>query len=198
VGSRLLVHKAAEKQVVEAVAAKFSGIVMGDALDPKTTFGPLASEKQCARVQRYIDSARDSYARLVTGGQRVLLNTGGFFIEPTIFSNVSADARIAQEEIFGPVLSVMSFETEEEALQLASSTVYGLSAYAWTADLSTGMRMAKGLRTTVRVNATVPTGEGAGFAYSYEPAGQSGFGPEGGLPGIESYMRRQLVWFNHS
>lgn len=198
VGSRLLVHKAVEEEVVQAVSERFSGVVMGDALDPKTTFGPLASEKQCARVQRYIDSARDSRARLVAGGQRALRDSGGFFIEPTIFSHVPADARIAQEEIFGPVLSVMSFETEEEALNIAGNTIYGLGAFVWTADLSRGMRMAKALRTTVRINASVPTGEGAGFAYSYEPARHSGFGAEGGLPGIESYMRRQLVWFNHS
>ncbi len=198
VGSRLLVHKAAERKVVDAIAAKFSDIVIGDALDPKTTFGPMASEKQCSRVQRYIEGAHDSRAKLVTGGRRVLAKSGGFFIEPTIFSDVPPDAPIAQEEIFGPVLSVMPFEHEAEALRIANGTVYGLGAYVWTANLSTGMRMAKGLRTTVRINAAAPTGEGAGFAYSSEPAGQSGFGPEGGLPGIESYMRRQLVWFNHS
>lgn len=198
VGSRLLVHKAAEKQVIDAITAGFAAVVMGDARDPKTTFGPLASEKQCARVQRYIEVARDSRAKLVTGGGRALQSSGGFFVEPTLFSGVSPDARIAQEEIFGPVLAVMSFETQEQALQIANGTSYGLGAYVWTSDLSTGMRMAKGLGTTVRINACVPTGEGAGFAYSSEPAGQSGFGPEGGLPGIESYLRRQLIWFNHS
>ena len=198
VGSRLLVHRTAQKRVVETIASKFSDAIIGDALDPRTTFGPLASEKQCARVQRYIEGARDSSAKLVMGGRRVLQTTGGFFVEPTIFTDVSPDTRVAQEEIFGPVLSVIPFDDEAEALRIANSTVYGLGAYVWTADLSTGMRMAKGLRTTVRVNAAAPTGEGAGFAYSSEPAGESGFGPEGGLPGIESYMRRQLVWFNHS
>jgi acyl-CoA reductase-like NAD-dependent aldehyde dehydrogenase len=198
VGSRLLVQRAAEKKVVDTIASRFSGIAIGDALDPKTTFGPLASKKQCARVQHYIESAQDSRAKLVMGGRRVLRDTGGFFIEPTIFSDVPADARIAQEEIFGPVLSVMSFDDEAQALDIANNTMYGLGAYVWTANLSTGMRMAKGLRTTVRVNAATPSGEGAGFAYTSEPAGQSGFGSEGGLPGVESYMRRQLVWFNHS
>jgi acyl-CoA reductase-like NAD-dependent aldehyde dehydrogenase len=198
VGSRLLVQSSVANKVIGAIASKVTNIVIGDALDPNTTFGPLASRQQCARVQRYIESARDTRATLVTGGRRVREETGGFFIEPTIFTDVPPDARIAQEEIFGPVLSVISFADEAEALRLANSTIYGLGAYVWTADLSTGMRMAKGLRTTVRVNAAAPVGEGAGFAYSSEPAGQSGFGPEGGMPGIESYMRRQLVWFNHS
>jgi acyl-CoA reductase-like NAD-dependent aldehyde dehydrogenase len=197
VGSRVLVQKSAEARVVESIAAQCSDVVMGDALDPKTTFGPVASRKQCARVEDYIDSAQKSCAKLVTGGRRVLKEGGGFFIEPTIFKDVPAEAPIAQEEIFGPVLAVMSFEDEAEALRLANSTVYGLGAYVWSASLSTGMRMAKGLRTTVRVNAAVPAGEGAGFARSTEPAGQSGFGAEGGLAGIESYLRRQLVWFNH-
>lgn len=198
VGTRLLVHKAVQRQVLDAIASRFSQITIGDALDPKTTFGPLASEKQCARVQRYIQSGLDSSAKLLTGGRRVRSESGGFFVEPTIFTDVTPDSRIGQEEIFGPVLSVMTFEDEAEALRAATSTVYGLGAYVWTTDLSIGMRMAKGLRTTVRVNAVPPSGEGAGFAYTWEPASQSGFGAEGGLPGIESYMRRQLVLFNHA
>lgn len=197
VGSRLLVQKSAEKQVLEAIASRCSDIVMGDALDQRTTFGPLASQKQCARVQRYIESAHEAHAKLVIGGRQVLRDTGGFFIEPTVFREVRPEMRIAQEEIFGPVLAVIPFETEAQALEIANSTVYGLGAYVWTTNLSTGMRFAKALGTTVRVNAAPPTGEGAGFAYSSEPAGQSGFGPEGGLAGIESYMRRQLIWFNH-
>jgi acyl-CoA reductase-like NAD-dependent aldehyde dehydrogenase len=198
VGSRLLVQRAAEKKVIDAIVSRFSEVVIGNALDSKTTFGPLASEKQCARVESYIDGARGGSAKLVTGGQRILRDTGGFYIQPTIFTDVQADARIAQEEIFGPVLSVIPFESEAEALHIARNTLYGLGAYVWTRDLSTGIRMSKELRTTVRVNAAAPTGEGPGFAYSSEPAAQSGFGVEGGLAGIEGYMRRQLVWFNHS
>lgn len=198
VGSRLLVQRAAEQKVVDAIASRFSDIVMGDALQPQTTFGPLASQGQCARVQKYIMSAQDSNATLVIGGRRALQETGGFFVEPTIFCNVHADMRIAQEEVFGPVLSVIPFDDETEALRIANSTAYGLSAYVWTANLSTGMRVAKELGTTVKVNAATPSGEGAGHASSSEPAGLSGFGAEGGLAGIESYMRRQLISFNHS
>src|SRR5262249_61754727 len=109
-----------------------------------------------------------------------------------------ADARVAREEIFGPVLTVTSFEDEAQALSIANSTIYGLSAYVWTSSLTTGMRMAKGIRSGVMVNAVAPMGEGPGHAFSSEPSRQSGLGVEGGLPGMESYLRRQLVWINHA
>ena len=119
-------------------------------------------------------------------------------MEPTVFRNVSPTARIAQEEIFGPVLSVISFADESEAIRLANGTAFGLAAYVWTANLSTGMRLAKGIRSSVVVNAAAPTGEGPGHAFSGEPIGQSGIGVEGGLAGIEGYLHRQLVWINHA
>jgi acyl-CoA reductase-like NAD-dependent aldehyde dehydrogenase len=147
---------------------------------------------------QYIESAQAEGAQLMTGGNRTLHESGGYFVEPTVFSNVSPDARIAQEEIFGPVLSVIPFEDEAEAIHIANGTMYGLAAYVWTSNLSTGMRMAKGIRSSVWVNAVAPAGEGAGHAYSSEPFGQSGLGTEGGLAGMESYLRRQLVCFNHA
>ncbi len=198
VGSRVLVQRSIETTLVEKIAAKVNQIVIGDALDPGTTFGPLVSEKQCARVMRYIDIARADGAELVAGGRRVLQDTGGYFVEPTVFCNVSPAARIAQEEIFGPVLSVVGFEDEAEAVRIANDTIYGLAAYVWTANLSTGMRMAKQIRSSIWINAVAPSGEGAGHMASFEPMGQSGIGAAGGLPGMESYMRRQFVCFNHA
>jgi acyl-CoA reductase-like NAD-dependent aldehyde dehydrogenase len=198
VGSRLLVQRAIEPALVERIAQRFAKIVMGDALEPKTTFGPLVSAKQCSRVMRYIETGQEDGARLVAGGRRALEDRGGYFVEPTLFRNVSPAARIAREEIFGPVLSVIPFDDEVEALRIANDTPYGLSAQVWTTNLSTGMRMAKGIRSSVRVNAAATAGEGPGHAYSSEPAGQSGVGAEGGLPGIESYLRRQLIWINHA
>lgn len=198
VGSRLLVERSIETAMLEKITARLNQIVMGDALNTKTTFGPLASAKQCERVMEYIETARADGAQLVTGGRRVLEETGGYFVEPTVFCNVSPAARIAQEEIFGPVLSVITFRNEAEAIRIANDTMYGLAAYVWTADLSTGMRMAKGIRSSVSVNAGRPVGEGAGHAASSEPVGRSGIGTEGGLAGMESYMRRQRVSFNHS
>jgi acyl-CoA reductase-like NAD-dependent aldehyde dehydrogenase len=198
VGSRLLVQRSIEAKMVEKIVARVGRVVMGDALDPSTTFGPLASARQAARVMSYIEGAKRDRAELVAGGRRVLQESGGFFVEPTVFSSVSPHARIAQEEIFGPVLSIIPFEDEAEALGIANATIYGLAAYVWTANLSRGMRMAKGVRSSVLVNSAMPSGEGAGHACSLEPSRQSGIGAEGGLPGMESYMRRQLVWINHA
>lgn len=198
VGSRLLVQRSIEKPLLQAINAQLREIVMGDALDPVTTFGPLVSAKQCERVMGFIESAADAGAELIAGGRRALPDTGGYFVEPTVFRNVAPKSRLAQEEVFGPVLSVIPFDSQEEAVRIANDTMYGLAAYVWTANLSTGMKMAKGIRSTILINSAAPQGEGPGHALSTEPAGQSGLGAEGGMAGMESYMRRQLVWFSHA
>jgi acyl-CoA reductase-like NAD-dependent aldehyde dehydrogenase len=198
VGSRLLVQRSVQDRVVDKIVSRFEQIVMGDALDPKTTFGPVASEKQCARVMQYIEGAQREGIQAVIGGRRARLDAGGYFIEPTLFRDVAPNSRIAQEEIFGPVLSVIPFEDEAEAIRIANGTMYGLVSYVWSANISTGMRMMKGIRSSIRINATGPVGEGSGYAASYEPAAQSGIGTESGMKGIESYLRRQLVSFSHA
>lgn len=198
VGSRLLVQRSVESAMVEKITARLDQIVMGDASDPKTTFGPVASAHQHSRVMGYIESAQGDKAQLAAGGRAALADTGGFFIEPTLFRNVSPSARIAREEIFGPVLSVIPFDDEAEAIRIANSTIYGLGAYVWTTRMSTGMHLADGIRASVRVSAVAPKGEGSGYAASTEPAAQSGIGTESGMAGMESYMRRQRLWFNHS
>jgi acyl-CoA reductase-like NAD-dependent aldehyde dehydrogenase len=197
VGSRLLVQHSIEQTLLAKITQRLRQIVIGNALDRNTTFGPIASAKQCDRVMQYVQSGGAEGARLVTGGRRVLQESGGYFVEPTVFCQVAPGARIAREEVFGPVLSVTSFRDEDEAVRIANDTSYGLAAYVWTANLSRGMRMAKAVRCSVRVNAVAPLGEGPGHAYSSEPARQSGIGAEGGLPGMESYLRRQLIWINH-
>ncbi len=198
VGSRLLVQRSIEARLVERLVARMQKIVIGSAVDSRTTFGPLASAKQFDRVMQYIEVARDEGAQLATGGHRTLPDSGGYFVEPTVFRNVAPASQIAREEIFGPVLSVIAFDTEAEAVRLANETIYGLLAYVWTTDLSAGMRLTKGIRASVLLNAAPPTGEGVGHAASIEPAGQSGVGVEGGVAGVESYLRRQLVWINHA
>ncbi len=197
VGSRLLVEQSIETELVEQIARKLGRVVIGDALDPRTTFGPMASVNQCARVLRYIETAAEDGGRVLAGGRRVLRDSGGYFVEPTLVS-APPGARISQEEVFGPVLTVLPFADEAEAIRIANGTIYGLSAYVWTASLSTGMRVAKAISSSVVVNAAAPGGEGPGHAFSAEPARQSGVGTEGGLAGMESYMRRQTLWFNHA
>ena len=198
IGSRLLVQRSIEEALVGRIVRRLGEVTIGNALDPSTTFGPVASAQQCERIQRYIEEAQAEGAKVVTGGRRVLRETGGYFLEPTVFREVSPGARIAQEEIFGPVLSVIPFEDESDAARIANCTVFGLTAYVWTASLATAMTMARKIRSSVRINAVPPSGEGSGYAASSEPAGESGIGVEGGLDGMESYMRRQRIWVSYS
>jgi len=196
-GSRLLVHKQIEAALIEKIIERFSRTIAGDPLDSKTTFGPLVSAKQCNRVKGYIAIGLKEGGEQVTYNDHQIRSAGGNFVAPILIRNVRADATIAQEEIFGPVLSVIGFQDEAEAVAIANNTKYGLTANVWTADLATGMRVAKGVRSSVFINATAPSGEGAGHATSTEPFGQSGTGAEGGVAGLESYLHRKLVWFNH-
>lgn len=198
VGSRLLVQRDAEDEVLERVTDRIKHVRMGDPRDRETTFGPLASPQQFKRVTNYIGTGEADGARLIAGGNHALPDSGGFFIEPTVFTDVPQTARIAQEEIFGPVLSVMSFKDEDEAIQIANNSSYALTSYLWTRDLSRAMRVAKSIRSGVRVNAGLTTGEGAGFASSGEPNRQSGLGVESGVAGMESYLRRQTIAFSHT
>ena len=194
-GTRLLVQETIEEALLEKVTSRFQQAVIGDPLDPDTTFGPIATQQQFNRVMDYIDLGRESGAELVTGGKRLLEETGGYFIQPTIFQNVKPDAQIAQEEIFGPVLSTITFSNEAEAVRIANSTCYALMAYVWTNDLSTGMRVANSIHSNVAIFSGKPTTLGAGHAASGEPAGLSGFGAVSGLAGMESYLRRKTHHF---
>ncbi len=196
-GSRLLVQQNIEEVLLKKVADRMKDYIAGDPLDAKTTLGPLVSEKQCERVLSYIATGVKEGGELMLGGERILPETGGFFVAPTIIRQVTPNATIAQEEIFGPVLSVTTFNDEAEAIALANGTNYGLAAYVWTADLARGMRLSKSIRSFVMINAILPVGEGCGHAGSLEPDGLSGVGAEGGIGGLQSYMRRKLVWFNH-
>ncbi|GAA4107231.1 aldehyde dehydrogenase family protein [Aminobacter aganoensis] len=194
-GTRLLVQKSIEQSLLSRLASRFGAIRPGMALDPETTFGPLVSRTQLEKVIEKIRSGHESGAELVLGGGRLLTDTGGFYLEPTIFRMVPPSANIAQDEIFGPVLSVSTFETANQAAQLANGTRYGLNAYVWTASMATGMQMAESIRSTVSVRSGVSRGRGAGHAGTGEPIGDSGIGAEGGLVGLSSYLRHHSVGF---
>jgi gamma-glutamyl-gamma-aminobutyraldehyde dehydrogenase len=153
-GSRLIVHRSKRAALLEAIQAELAAWPVGDPLDPATRIGALISRGHMERVLGYIAAGRDEGARVVTGGSRILEETGGWFVPPTVFDGVRNDMRIAREEIFGPVLSVIEFDTEAEAVALANDTPYGLAASLYTHDLDRAHRVARDLKAgVVGVNA---------------------------------------------
>jgi gamma-glutamyl-gamma-aminobutyraldehyde dehydrogenase len=153
-GSRLIVHRSVKDRLLDAVRAELEAWPVGDPLDPATRIGALVNRGHMERVLDYVAIGRREGARVVAGGDRILEETGGYFVPPTIFDNVRNDMRIAREEIFGPVLSVIEFETEAEAVALANDTPYGLAASLYTDDLNVAHRVARELRAgVVGVNA---------------------------------------------
>jgi acyl-CoA reductase-like NAD-dependent aldehyde dehydrogenase len=193
-GSRLLVARSLHDALVERVVARAAIVRASDPLDESTTFGPLASADQHARVRHYVESGSADGAALVLDGAAPPALRGGCYWLPTVFTGVRATMRIAQEEIFGPVLATLPFDSEDEAVALANATIYGLVATVWTRDLSRALRLARRIRAGA---VTVAAGPGGGrvdaTAGAFEPHGQSGFGIEGGLEGLRSYTRLKAI-----
>ena len=145
-GSRLLVEKKDADRVIEAFVERAKAIRVGLPTEPETQLGPLISEEQHARVTGYINEGERGGATLALGGGRSSVAVdGGYYVEPTIFTGVTPDMKIAKEEIFGPVLSVLTFDDDDEALEVANSVMYGLSATVWTTNLGRAFRMAERL-----------------------------------------------------
>lgn len=189
-GSRLLVHRSIRDELVEKVVAASRREVVGDPLEPGTTLGALVEDKHLDRVMGFIAGASAEGARTLVGGNQVLRETGGYYVEPTVLE-VGPSMTVAREEVFGPVLSVLTFDTPEEAVALANATEYGLAAAIWTTDLSTAHRMSRKVRAgTVWVNCyddsdiTVPFG-------GYK---QSGFGRDKSLHALEKYTQLKSTW----
>jgi aldehyde dehydrogenase (NAD+) len=195
-GSRLLVEESVRAEFLERVLGRASKMVAGDPLHPKTRLGALVSEKQMERVLGYIKRGNDEGAKLRAGGERVSVNGKGFFVAPTIFDGVDREMSIAKEEIFGPVLSVLSFEGGMEgAVDLANSTIYGLAAGIWTSDIKKALRTARAVQAgTVWIN----TYNAYDVASPFGGYKGSGFGRDLGMHALDGYTQVKSVWVDLS
>ncbi len=192
-GSRILAHESIYDEVVERLAVRARQIRLGDPRDPATAMGPVVSDVQMQRVLGYIDIGRSEGARIVAGGSR--RGGTGFFIEPTVFADVEPAMRISQEEIFGPVATVIAFKDEEDAIRIANGTSYSLAAGVWSADFGRIHRFVNRLKAgTVWANTFGPTD----IRLPWGGSRDSGFGREHGEVALENFTEPKSVWINTS
>jgi aldehyde dehydrogenase (NAD+) len=196
-GSRLLVQRSVHDRIVTTLVERTKAVRLGDPLDPATDMGTAANEPQFRRILNCIDKARAEGARIVAGGNAA---TGpglehGFFIEPTVFTDVRNEMEIAQEEIFGPVLAVIPFDSEEEAVQIANDTRYGLAAGVWTENLARALRVTRAIHAgQVWVN----TYRALAVQTPFGGFKESGFGREKGQQALDEFLQTKNVMIDFS
>ena len=191
-GSRILVHSSIKDDFVAALAREADSRTVGDPTDDNTVIGALIEPSALDRVLGYIEQAKADGARIVTGGERILAETGGYFVGSTVIDEVTPQMSVAREEIFGPVVSVLTFDDVDEALTLANDTPYGLAATVWSKDIDVALRAARSVRAgTVAVNGYSEGDIGTPFG-GYK---MSGFGGrDNGLEALEQYTEVKTIW----
>ncbi|UQO39465.1 aldehyde dehydrogenase [Burkholderia cepacia] len=187
--TRIIVPRAKHDRMVDALVEAARGMVLGDPLDDATSMGPLATAAQRDVVERLVAQGVSDGARLAIGGKRPAHLTCGFFFEPTVFANVDNRSRIAQNEFFGPVLSVIPADSEQHAIEMANDTIFGLNAAVFTHDTERALRVARRLRAgSVGHNASRTD-----FSIGFGGFKQSGIGREGGTGGLEAFLESKTV-----
>jgi len=190
-GTRLIVQDQVMDEFMDRVTEKARGWMPGDPLDPSSAMGPMIDSSQCDTVEEYVAVGREEGAELVFGGRREMEDSGGHYFQPSIFAGVDNAMRIAQEEIFGPVLSVIPFHTAEDAVRIANDSIYGLAGAVWSNNINTAHKVAEAVRVgTMGINnyfggdITVPFG---GFK-------QSGNGRDKSIHAFHDYTELKTTW----
>jgi acyl-CoA reductase-like NAD-dependent aldehyde dehydrogenase len=188
--TRIIVPRARHDEFVDALSAQFNKVVVGDPFDANVHMGPLATERQRVRVENYIARGKADGATLAAGGGRPTHLKRGFYIEPTVFANVDNSSVIAQEEIFGPVLSVIPADDERQAVEIANDSIYGLNAAVFTNDPERAYRVARGFKSGVVMQNGLDMGAMEMGVGGFK---QSGIGREGGVAGLRPYLEAKSI-----
>jgi len=192
--SRMLVHESIADEMAARMVARAAAYQPGDPLDPASRMGPLVTRGHADTVMGFIDAGRQE-AQLLCGGERLTLGGSDAYVQPTVFLGAAPSARIVRKEIFGPVLSIQTFRTEEEAIALANDTPYGLAASLWTRDLNRALRLSDRL---VAGTVSVNTVDALSAMTPFGGLKQSGFGRDLSLHSFDKYTALKTVWVKYS